>query len=491
METIRQAQDARLYAECLNGALVVGEYIESIEGEGVKTVKLIESYCEALYKAVPGEADGGALNKQLKKIENSVITDLEPRLEMVFLPYRASMWDSLESIYLAARDDPGCDAYVMPVPFYEKNPGGMLGQMHYDGDIFPQGIPITPWTEYDIDERRPDVVFTHYPYDNYSSNYSIDPLFYSERLRERCELLVYVPYFVTFANHVEEQYGWLPGILFAHKIIVQNETIRHSYISHYQKFNDENGLNERYGRAEDKFIALGSPKFDKVQNTKKEDCPLPCEWEKLIANPDGTRKKIILFNTHMFTWLNNAEQYFKKIRWVFDVFRERGDAVLWWRPHPNTELNFKTQRPELLDEYYAVVDEYRREGFGIYDDTPDLHRAIAWSDAYYGDWSSLVAIYHMTGKPIMIWILSVLPDSANVSPLTPDINSINTLHECRFYESDNINLINYVEHMKTADTEYKTGLENRRKEMALSLNAFNYGTAGRKILGDVVYTMSS
>ena len=55
-----------------------------------------------------------------------------------------------------------------------------------------------------------------------------------------------------------------------------------------------------------------------------------------------------------------------------------------------------------MDEYARIVAEYKRENWGIYDDTPDLHRAIAVSDAYYGDVSSLVDLYRLTGKPIMI-----------------------------------------------------------------------------------------
>lgn len=38
----------------------------------------------------------------------------------------------------------------------------------------------------------------------------------------------------------------------------------------------------------------------------------------------------------------------------------------------------------------------------IYDDSADLHRAIALSDAYYGDYSSLVALYKATNKPLML-----------------------------------------------------------------------------------------
>lgn len=59
-------------------------------------------------------------------------------------------------------------------------------------------------------------------------------------------------------------------------------------------------------------------------------------------------------------------------------------------------------RPELLEQYQEIVREYKAGDWGIYDDTPDLHRAIALSDAYYGDQSSLVELYQVTGKPIML-----------------------------------------------------------------------------------------
>ena len=58
--------------------------------------------------------------------------------------------------------------------------------------------------------------------------------------------------------------------------------------------------------------------------------------------------------------------------------------------------------PELLEKYKMMVDNYRSEGWGIYDDTAELDRAIAVSDAYYGDPSSVVNLYKQTGKPIMI-----------------------------------------------------------------------------------------
>ena len=56
----------------------------------------------------------------------------------------------------------------------------------------------------------------------------------------------------------------------------------------------------------------------------------------------------------------------------------------------------------LSNRYMNMVKDYKLKAFGIYDDTADLHKAIALSDAYYGDNGSVVALYRETGKPYMI-----------------------------------------------------------------------------------------
>ena len=59
-------------------------------------------------------------------------------------------------------------------------------------------------------------------------------------------------------------------------------------------------------------------------------------------------------------------------------------------------------RPQLWTEYEKLVNQYKQEGWGIYDDTSDMDRAVVLSDGYYGDSSSVVQVYQETGKPVMI-----------------------------------------------------------------------------------------
>jgi hypothetical protein len=395
LQTIKEAQSAGLYADCQEGALSVGAFIESVEGEDnpriAGTIALLAEYCELLYKAHKGEIGEKRLRKQLVGIENSVKNELAPTgTEVAFLSYNAGMSDSIESVYLAAKADPDCDAYWIPIPYYDRKPDGSYESMHCDGaSDYPDYIECVDWREYDIEARRPDAIFTFNPYDGSNLVTSVHPDFYCERLRNLTDMLVYIPYFVT-ANHISEHFCTLAGCAFAHRVIVQSEEVRAAYVRAFKT-----AYGNGFGRPEDKFVALGSPKFDKVINTKREDCALPDAWREMIGD-----KKVIFYNTTVGAILAHDEQYLNKLRNLFDAFRNREDAVLWWRPHPLSEATYRSMRPSLAGAYLRVVADYKRGAYGIYDDTSDPHRAIAWSDACLAGGGSVNVLYGVTGKPM-------------------------------------------------------------------------------------------
>lgn len=136
------------------------------------------------------------LKKQLLKVENSAKNDITVRKEAVFLPYKASMWDSLESVWKAADEDENCDAYVIPISYYDKNPDGSFREMHYEADQYPAYVPITRYDTYDFEKHRPDMIYIHNLYDKYNLVTSVHPFFYSDNLKKYTEKLIYIPYFV-------------------------------------------------------------------------------------------------------------------------------------------------------------------------------------------------------------------------------------------------------------------------------------------------------
>ncbi|WP_207652709.1 hypothetical protein [Desulfosporosinus sp. FKA] len=404
-------------------AIQIGHFIEENEGEGTATVSYLEQYCELLYQAsisVDSSKTFKQIKKQLSTIENSIKLDLRAdRFEAVFLPYKASMWDSMESVWLAAKDDPQCDAYVIPIPYYDIQPGKVLGKMHYEGDQYPDYVPITDWRQYKIEERHPDIIYVHNPYDDTNLVTSVHPDFYCKELKNYTDLLVYIPYFVCL-DDVPEHFCVNPGTIYADRVMVESDKIRDTYIREFRKFEKQNQFEGMLGKPKEKFVALGSPKFDKVFTTKRDDSRTPEEWLKLIVKQDGSRKKVVLYNTSLSGLLEGNEKVLTKLRYVFNCFKGKEDVVLLWRPHPLSASTYAAMRPTLLNEYQKIVAEYRQDGWGIYndnsslgdilevksnnliyDDSSDLHRAIALSDAYYGDWSSVVELYTATGKPIM------------------------------------------------------------------------------------------
>lgn len=417
--------------ECQNCAIEVGNKIEKIYGENPDVIHPIEIYCESVYKLAEtvsnqlvssGKCEQlyEQLCKQLNAMSESIQNKLPDKREVVFLPYKASMWDSLESVYLAAKEDENCNVYCIPIPYFDKNTDGSLGTMHHEINEFPSGTIVTDYHDYNLAERMPDAIYIHNPYDNWNHVTSVHPDFYCKNLRDFTDNLVYIPYFVLGEINPANQsaingmkhFCFLPGTIYANHIIVQSEDMKQIYVTEFMKAAAENGLSGSYidrSIQENRFLGLGSPKFDKISNTTGADFVIPDEWQHIITASDGKRKKVVLYNTTIGTFLTYREKMLEKIKSVLGFFyTERENAALLWRPHPLMESTIKSMHPDLLQEYDHIVSKYKQEAWGIYDDTADLHRAIALSDCYYGDHSSVVQLYQKTGKPIMIQNVSIL-----------------------------------------------------------------------------------
>lgn len=414
--------------QCQESAIELGNCLETLGEPCGQFVRLLEDYCENLFQLSGSLSDANAcrklakkIQKQLLNLQNGIKYDLPAeRKEVVFLPYKASMWDSLESVWRAADADPDCDAYVIPIPYFDKNPDGTFRAEHYEADQYPADVPITHYEAYDLEARRPDVIYIHNPYDEFNLVTSVHPYFFSKNLRNFTDKLVYIPYFVLGEIEPDDQaaidgmkhFCFTPGAIYAHQVIVQSEKMRQIYINEYIKAAKEIGMaGEHTDRAaqEKKFLGLGSPKFDRAVNTKREDLEIPESWRKIMEKPDGTLKKIVFYNTGVNALLQHEEKMFQKMESVFSVFREnRDEVVLLWRPHPLIRATIESMRPALVEKYDALVRQYREEGFGVYDDTADLDRAVALSDAYYGDASSVVALCQKRGMPVMMQNVNVI-----------------------------------------------------------------------------------
>lgn len=417
LEEIKQVLD--LLAQCQEAMIGVGNAIEEWEEGEANLIAEIVEYCERIFEVYSEIQQGNQQSGMCKMLEEGVAhikvrveQEINVKYEVLFLPYKASMWDSLESIWKAAKEDADYKCYVMPIPYYDKNRDGSIGQLYYEGELFPDDVPIVKYTEYNIQERRPDIIYIHNPYDNYNYVTTVHPSYYSKVLKEYTDLLVYVPYYVT-TNKVNKVFCTTAGIINADKVILQSKYLKDIYSKAYNELliecNEDVSMKQIYDITNNKFLALGSPKIDKVLDNIDKKIDLPEEWSQLIREKMGrgleadiSDVKIVLYNTHLEDLLVDGEEYLRKLKYVFNSFKKDNNTVLLWRPHPLSIESAQAMNPTNLQEYKRMVTYYKEEKIGIYDDTADLHRAIAISDGYYGDWSSLVPMYGVTGKPIMM-----------------------------------------------------------------------------------------
>lgn len=414
---LREENDlaCKMIGECQDFAAVLGESIEKAEGEGQAAVVSVEDYCELLFhvyeQIAKAQADDGQMNagqdgerqtgsgqinankihkvlrKQLLAMENSVKNNIPIRKEIVFFPYKASMWDSLESVYLAAKEDPDCDVYCVPIPYYDLNPDQSFGNLHYEGELYPDYVTVTDWQQYRFEERKPDAVYIHNPYDGCNLVTSVHPRFYASNLKKYTEQLVYIPYYSTSGGMSEAQ-SLCPAYLYADHIVIQAPKFRAYF---------DRNLPDR------KFLPFGSPKFDRVANQCMNPPEPPAGWQRKMTGRDGRRRRVYFYNTSIGSMLADTENFLKKTKYVFTCFEGREDVCLLWRPHPLLETTFDSMRPQYRQEYDALKAFFIEKELGILDITPDIAASVALSDAYIGEaGTSVTSLFGVAGKPIFI-----------------------------------------------------------------------------------------
>lgn len=247
---------------------MLGHAIEEKKGEGTETVRLLESFCEALYQLYSAlialSASSSSTNEQKKQKEilnakkylrsiGGILKKIaiearkELKRQVVFLPHSVKHFGSLRPLIdrLLERED--TEVKLIPIPYYDRLGDGSLSEMHYEGEEFPKEYAITDYKTYNFAAEFPDCIVIHSPYDAYNPVWSVDPFFYSEALKKYTNKLVYIPYFVTDEIHPKSQedgkafynmryYVTVPGVFHADCTIVQSKEMQKAYCEKISRF---------------------------------------------------------------------------------------------------------------------------------------------------------------------------------------------------------------------------------------------------------------
>lgn len=229
-----------------NAAISIGNLLEEKYGEGISAVALLEQYCEMVYKAsiefdddIKTKLDDLLSNAEVKTEE--LISD--HGLDVLFLPCKASWWESMRDIFLWEDNNKSKRVKVIPIPYYYQNYYGMLGSMRRDSEEFEKIAEldgkITNFDEYDIAKRHPDMIVIQFPYDGSSSAMGIPGLLYSSSLAQYTDRLVYVPYLNPDPPESEDDVAAKamielveqPAVFNSDYVIVGSEELREYYIN--------------------------------------------------------------------------------------------------------------------------------------------------------------------------------------------------------------------------------------------------------------------
>ena len=353
--------------------------------------------CEALgeYKKLINSPEYDAdLVKKAFDVFFQQIQEENETYRVLFLPYKYSMWDSFASIFEAAKEDENCEAYVMPIPYYDKDQEGNFTEMHDESESYPDDIGIISWQGNQVDEIDPDVIFIHNPYDGINLLTSIHPDYYTDKLVCKDRVVIYVPYYVSYTDDEEISVFMGRAEYYTDYVIVQSEWYK-------EKFELEM-LKHNIPKLWEKFVVLGNPKYDKIRGLIKYEYPLRDDWKEKLFDVSGDKKFTVLLDTTIEVLTKGKEKTLKKVEEVIDFFEKQKDFALIWRPHPLIKPTLRKMCPELIPTYVKLVDRCKNLNNCIFDDTNDMHTAIAWSDAFMGKYGSMIELYRVTKKPTIM-----------------------------------------------------------------------------------------
>lgn len=322
----------------------------------------------------------------IKNIIDLIINNIPTKLEIAFMPYKVSMWDSMESIWKEAIKDKDCICNVVPIPYYELDESGKAIRLCYEGDLFPKNINITNYKNYQLESIKPDIIYIHNPFDEYNRLTMIEPRYFSNNLNKCTDMLVYIPYFVAGSYKDEEEHKntcYLPGPLSATKVIVQSQEQKNLYVSN--------------GYDKNKVLNLGSPKFDAVLYAINNK-------EYLIEKQEKYNDKKVFLLSVGITNLLADDNWINELNEIIDVFLNKDNCNLICRFHPLTQITIDTMRPNLYDVFNKVKQKINNSKNVSLDENIDVYKSIAMSDALISDYSSVMFQYLATKKPVLAFI---------------------------------------------------------------------------------------
>lgn len=247
----------QMLSGCQEIAISLGNMLEGKFGEGCQPVKFLEEYCELLYMASQQWEEENTdsfyslldeLEQKLKDVGIAVEGESEGAVrEVVFLPCRKDWWDTMSPLYEKMVDDDNINVYVVPLPFYDRDPYGGIGSRHDESAEFEHLKGFMAYEAYDIRKKHPDIIVMQIPFDGCSCSLTAPTECYSYELLKSCDELWYVPCFDPDAPQSDADKAIKsipvlieqPAVMNADRVILGSEALREFYVNQLVQMSGE------------------------------------------------------------------------------------------------------------------------------------------------------------------------------------------------------------------------------------------------------------
>lgn len=391
-----------LLQELQNVAVAIGTSIEKKAGEETEAVASLEQYCEIVFElyqtlsenaVTDGKAVRAILDEMLQLVEKSV-ENTHFKKEIVFMPYRANQWKAIESVWRRACEEDDCIVRVVPIPYYYKrHMGDSHSERYYDGEQFPDYVPITDFLEYNAEANHPDVIYIQNPHDQWNHALTVHSNYYSAELWKNTEELIYIPWFKLDEMRPDDEralkcrkyYVPTPGVVNADKVIVQSEGMKQSYVDYLSEWAGE----DTRSIWEEKILGLGSPLDDVVEEIER-----PAEWGQ---------KKVLLYHISGNGLFEHKEKMLQKIQNTLEIFEGQSDKLqILWLQDMQMRQRLESRVPETFQGYVELLEEFQSKPWVTLLRAEEEETAVKLADAFYGDGSKSAQLMKQEHKPVML-----------------------------------------------------------------------------------------
>ena len=290
-------------------------------------------------------------------------------ISIAFCPYKFSMFDCMESVYLAAKDA-GLITSIIPLD-YKTVPDN---QWHNERKYFPYPTD-------DLDMLRVakwDVIVIHYPYNARNNVTQLPEHEWVENLKHYGKVC-YIPYHGNIAGPQWGRFYTTPGATDSDFVVLGSQLDYDIFMLNAKGFQ---------GKV---ILPGGSPKEDAAIIHGKDD--IPAEWR------DHKQPYTVVIGT-LHTFTHDPSERMQKHGSIIERELAQDHTVIY-RPHPLVYPAIQAMRPEALRQYDDFLDELQSMGV-IIDAQPNLHRTLSAADYVYMDPSSVNKTYAAYNRPFEV-----------------------------------------------------------------------------------------